>query len=227
MDIPYRPFPLYISTHKPHFVLKGRFPVHEAASKIIDLYERHAQTWDRIRSRLGTEHSWLERFRRVMPDADGQVLDLGCGCAEPMASYLIDAGHAVCGIDSSESMIEFCQQRFPGQDWRVADMRRMDLGQRYAGILAWDSFFHLTPEDQRRMFPIFQAHAQPGAALMFTSGTAHGIALGTFEGETLYHASLDHGEYVDLLNRHGFRVVEQLTEDPLCGGHTVWLAVFE
>jgi hypothetical protein len=61
---------------------------------------------------------------------------------------------------------------------------------------------------------------------MFTSGTAHGIALGTFEGETLYHASLDHAEYIELLNANGFSVVEQVMEDPDCGGHTIWLAVF-
>lgn len=200
--------------------------MHEAAHQIIDLYQRHAQTWDRIRSRRLVEQSWLDRFRQAMPVADGHVLDIGCGCAEPMAGYLINAGHAVCGIDSSMAMIALCRQRFPQHEWRVADMRQLALDQRYAGILAWDSFFHLTPEDQRRMFPIFQAHAQPGAALMFTTGTAHGVALGTFEGETLYHASLDHDEYARLLEVHGFSVVKQTTEDPACGGHTIWLAVF-
>jgi hypothetical protein len=155
--------------------------MHEAAHKIIDLYERHAHTWDRIRSRRLLEQSWLDRFRQAMPSADGNVLDIGCGGAEPMASYLIAAGQ----------------------------------------------FFHLMPEDQRRMFPIFQAHAQHGAALMFTSGTAHGIALGSFEGETLYHASLNHDEYAALLKVHGFTVIEQVTEDPACGGHTIWLAVFD
>ena len=200
--------------------------MHEAAHQIIDLYERHAQTWDRVRSRRLVEQSWLDRFRQAMPVAAGHVLDIGCGCAEPMAGYLIGAGHAVSGIDSSMAMIALCRQRFAQHDWHVADMRQLALEQRFGGILAWDSFFHLTPEDQRRMFPIFQAHAQPGAALMFTSGTAHGIALGNFEGETLYHASLDHDEYVALLDAHGFSVVEQTTEDPACGGHTIWLAVF-
>jgi SAM-dependent methyltransferase len=199
--------------------------MHEAARQIIDLYERHAQAWDRIRSRRLVEQSWLDRFRQAMPVAADHVLDIGCGYAEPMAGYLIGAGHTVCGVDSSMAMITLCQQRFPQHDWHVADMRQLALDQRYAGILARDSFFHLTPEDQRRIFPIFQAHAQHGAALMFTSGTAHGIALGNFEGETLYHACLDHDEYAALLNSHGFSVIEQTTEDPDCGGHTIWLAV--
>ena len=61
---------------------------------------------------------------------------------------------------------------------------------------------------------------------MFTSGPTHGEAIGQFEGEPLYHGSLDRAEYLALLETHGFRVVEQVTEDPACGGHTVWLSVF-
>ena len=74
------------------------------------------------------------------------------------------------------------------------------------------------------MFPIFATHAAPGAALMFTSGPAAGEALGVFEGETLYHASLDPAEYRDLLAANGFTVVGHRPEDPDCGGRTVWLA---
>ncbi len=61
-------------------------------------------------------------------------------------------------------------------------------------------------------------------ALMFTSGPAYGEAVGTYEGEPLYHASLDGAEYRTLLDESGFEVVEHIVEDPDCGGHTVWLA---
>ena len=103
-------------------------------------------------------------------------------------------------------------------------MRGLSLERRFDGLIAWDSFFHLCPDDQRGMFAVFAAHAAPGAALMFTSGPADGIAIGTFEGEPLYHASLDAGEYRALLGENGFDVVAHAVEDPSCGGHTVWLA---
>jgi hypothetical protein len=90
--------------------------------------------------------------------------------------------------------------------------------------MAWDSFFHLGFDDQRRMFPLFRRHASPGAALLFTSGPAYGEALGSFGGEVLYHASLDAAEYRALLDANGFDVVDHRIEDPDCGGHTVWLA---
>ena len=141
-----------------------------------------------------------------------------------MAEYLIAAGHPVVGIDSSPVMIDACRERFATQEWIVADMRALSLQRKFFGVLAWDSFFHLSHDDQRNMFAVFRAHAAPNAALMFTSGPAHGEAIGLFAGEPLYHASLDGAEYRSLLDRNGFRVVSHVVEDAGCGGHTVWLA---
>lgn len=199
--------------------------MHPSAARIIELYEHHAHAWDADRGRGLFERDWLERFRAVMAPL-AAVLDLGCGAGEPLARYLIEQGHAVTGVDGAPSLIRLCEGRFPDQKWIVADMRELDLGVRFGGILAWNSFFHLTPKDQRAMFAIFRAHAAPGAALMFTSGPAHGEAIGSFRGEPLYHASLDADVYTALLGAHGFEVVAHTAEDATCGGHTVWLAQF-
>ena len=59
---------------------------------------------------------------------------------------------------------------------------------------------------------------------MFTSGPSHGEAIGTFQGEQLYHGSLDETEYRSLLNENGFDVLSHVVEDPTCGRHTIWLA---
>jgi len=59
---------------------------------------------------------------------------------------------------------------------------------------------------------------------MFTSGHTHGEAIGEFEGEPLYHASLDAAEYRQLLEDHGFAVVAYQEDDPSSYGRTVWLA---
>lgn len=190
---------------------------------IIPLYQRHAQAYDRLRGRGLFEKSWLDAFAALLPTG-GAVLDIGCGMGEPLARDMIGRGFAVTGIDSSTDLIAMARARFPQQTWMVADMRALSLGRTFDGLMAWDSFFHLAPNDQRRMFAIFRDHAAPHAALMFTSGPAHGEAIGTFEGEPLYHASLDPQEYRALLDAHGFRVVRHVAEDPACGGHTVWLA---
>jgi SAM-dependent methyltransferase len=195
------------------------------ADKIIDLYDRHAASWDRLRARELMEKAWLDRFLALVPTA-GSILDIGCGSAEPIDCYLIGAGHRLTGVDSSTAMIAMCKNRFPNHEWVVEDMRTLSLARRFNGSLAWDSFFHLTQDDQRRMFPIFAAHSEPNAALMFTSGPRRGEAIGTFQGEPLFHASLDADEYRFLLGKFGFELVSYVAEDAGCGWHTVWLARF-
>lgn len=194
--------------------------------RIVGLYEDHAAELDRQRRRGLTEaelmdgawmehafmeKAWLDRFLAVLP-AGGSILDIGCGSGQPVARYMFGRGYAVTGIDSSPSLIALARGRFPAGKWIVADM------------IAWHSFFHLSQADQRRMFAHFAAHAAPGAALMFTSGPEHGEAIGEWMGEALYHASLDAGEYRELLDKHGFDVVAHRANDPDCGGATVWLA---
>jgi len=193
------------------------------ADRIIALYEAHARRWDEDRGRTLFEKPWLDRFAELLPEG-GAVLDIGCGSGEPIARHLIAGGYRVTGIDSSPTLIGLCRSRFPHAEWRVADMRSLSLGPRFDGMLAWDSFFHLTPDDQRSMFAVFRAHAAAAAALMFTSGPRAGEAIGSYQGEPLYHSSLDPDEYAALLRRHGFEIAAHRAEDPDCGGHTVWLA---
>ena len=194
-----------------------------SSNDIIALYERHANGFDTDRGKSLFEKAWLDRFLAVI-DADASILDIGCGSGEPIARYFLEAGHRVTGVDSSATLIGLCRERFPAETWAVGDMRQLDIGRQFGGILAWDSFFHLTPEDQRGMFPIFRAHAGPGAALMFTSGPSAGEAIGSYRGDALYHASLDTAEYRTLLGENGFTVIAHVKEDAGCGGRTVWLA---
>ena len=190
---------------------------------IAQLYERHARAFDRDRGRALQERAWLDRFLSLLPPT-GHVLDLGCGMGEPLARYLIERGVRVTGVDTSPTLIAMCRARFPEGEWIVGDMRQVALAREFGGLLAWDSFFHLSQDDQRAMFAVFAAHAREGAALMFTSGPDEGETVGTYCGEPLFHASLSSGEYRTRLGAHGFEVVEHVVDDTACGDHTVWLA---
>ena len=195
------------------------------SENIIALYERHAEAWVQARLLESTlyEKPWLDRFCALLPPG-GQILDCGCGAGVPIARYFEQCGFAVTGVDSSPGMVRTFRARMPAQRALVADMRTLSLPERFHGILAWDSFFHLSHGDQRKIFTTFRNHAARGAALMFTSGPSHGEVVGQLEGEPLYHASLDAAEYRQLLEQQGFAVVDHQPEDQSCFGRTVWLA---
>jgi SAM-dependent methyltransferase len=196
--------------------------VNSDAARVIDLYERHAKNWDQDRGRGLFEKPWLDQFLSLVSPG-GPILDLGCGSAEPIARFLIEQGYQVTGADSSPPMIDICKQRFPLQQWVLADMRELCLEARFDGIIAWDSLFHLCPEDQRRMFPLLRQHLSASATLLFTSGPAGGEVIGEYRGEPLYHGSLESAEYRELLQHNGFAIVSHVVKDMACGNHTIWL----
>lgn len=197
---------------------------HPDAARVIALYERHAGAWSRDRGDRLVERTWLDQFLAALPRQRRAVLDVGCGTAVPIGHYLIEQGCQLHGVDSSSAMIAMSATRHPDHHWQVADMRALALGRQFNGIIAWDSLFHLPALDQRRMFPIFARHAAPGAVLLFNSGPSAGEQIGRYQGEPLYHASLDAYEYRALLGDNGFDVVAHALTDPDCGQRTVWLA---
>jgi SAM-dependent methyltransferase len=199
----------------------------ELAGRIIDHYEQHAREWDADRNRqVGpwNDKPWHDRFIAELPPA-ARVLDLGCGSGYPVARHMAERGLLVTGVDSSPTLISLCRQRLPDHEWLIGDMRSLRLSRHFDGVLAWDSFFHLMPDDQRRMFDVFAQHAGASAVLMFNSGPDHGETVGEYRGAPLYHASLGPDEYATLLDGIGFAVVVHTVEDwNTGGGRTVWLA---
>jgi SAM-dependent methyltransferase len=193
------------------------------SERIPEVYDAVAAEFDRARSGHLVERAYHERVLAALPPCS-DILDLGCGSGDPVARFYVEAGHRVTGVDVSTALLALARERFPDCTWIQQDMRALNLKKSFAAILAWDSFFHLPPDGQRAMFPLFALHAAPGAALLFTSGTEEGSSVGSMFGQDLYHASLSTAEYARLLREHGFAVSLHRVADPDCGGHTVWLA---
>lgn len=208
-----------------HLMTKGRKPLTENhADNIINLYHSNAASWVRLRGDDLIEQAWLDRFLAMLPKGGRDVLDLGCGSGRPISKYLIEKSCRVTGVDGAAALIDIARESFPEQTWIVSDMRNLpSLGQ-FHGVVAWHSLFHLTPADQRPMFEIFGRLCRAGAVLMFTSGTELGEAIGIFEGQPLYHGSLDSVEYRILLQSNGFDLIQYVENDATCGGANVWIA---
>ena len=193
------------------------------ASLIIEHYEKHATAWDSDGQNSGwNDQVWHDRFIGSL-SAGAHVLDLGCGAGRPVAQHMHERGLQVTGVDASPTMISLCRSRLPDHQWMVADMRRLSLEDRFDGIMAWDSFFHLDLDDQRRMFAVFSEHSSDRAVLMFNTGPEHGEAVGSYRGDPLYHASLAPSEYLALIGGTGFEVIDHAVNDAQAGGRTVWL----
>lgn len=191
--------------------------------RIAAHYERNAHAFDAARRARFVERPWLDRFLLGVPRG-GHVLDLGCGGGEPIARYLIDRGHALTGVDLSQALIGLARTRFTRHHWLKGDMRTVALEGPFQGALAWDSLFHLAPEDQAATIARVAAWLAPGGMFLFNTGPARGEVTGSQFGEPLYHASLDPAEYRALFAEFGLMEIAFTPDDFATGGRSVWLA---
>lgn len=169
------------------------------------------------------ERPWLERALRDVPSG-GAVLDLGCGAGDPIAVWLVAQGYDVTGADFAPAMLDLFRARLPQAHAVHADMRALDLGQRFDAIVGWGSFFHLTQDEQRSALPCIVQHLNPGGRLLLTVGPQAGEVTGTAGGKTVFHASLAPSEYAERLAALNAPVECFAPQAVDAAGHTMLLA---
>lgn len=195
----------------------------DLAERTQDVYERIAHQFAAQRPKSLIERPWLDRFLAQLPQG-GDILDLGCGAGEPIAAYFMQQGFRVLGLDASQAMIDLARENLPDGRWHVGDMRDLDLGMQFNGVIGWNSFFHLTQDEQRDVLPRIASHLHTNGALLLSVGPEEGEVAGHVCADPVYHASLSPSEYADILNRLDMDFVDFMPEDPACFGMTLLLA---
>lgn len=80
----------------------------EAAS--IQYFARHAEEWDQIRSLLSPDEPVEDALLRLLPDALGQLLDIGTGTGRMAQCFAPRAAH-VTALDKSPDMLRIARTR--------------------------------------------------------------------------------------------------------------------
>jgi len=199
-----------------------------AADRVTAAYDRIALAWRE--DRLGAAEPFRERSlvdRLVAPLPPGaRVLDVGCGCGEPIAAYLAGCGFAVTGIDGSAQMLQCARAGVPGATFILGDMRAADPGGPFDALVAWDSVFHLPRADHPRVFARFHSWLWPGGRLLVSlGGTADQGFTSGMHGETFFYSAHDPALALRLLGAAGFAVEHWEVDDPSSRGHVAVLAV--
>lgn len=202
---------------------KEREQLSQIKASTKDVYERQATFWHNHRSRSLYEKAWLDRFIAFLrPGA--RLLDLGCGSGEPIARYLLANEFEVVGVDYSRQMIRIAETLLPDAEWLVGDMRALPTAGPFEGICGWDSFFHLSVEEQRAVLPELCELIRPGGVLLVTVGAAEDEVTGYVGNDPVYHASLSPAEYEEILRGNGFNDITYAAQDHLCKGRSILLA---
>jgi hypothetical protein len=123
-----------------------------SSDRVRAIYEKYAREWDAERNGLGWNDKGLARSFREPADrwVERARLRMRLGRsrrAQPCSASTPSNGRRyVADNDLTLSPAH------AGRAVAGADMRTVSLAKKFDGILGWDSYFFLEPEDQRRMF---------------------------------------------------------------------------
>ncbi|HMH77507.1 MAG TPA: class I SAM-dependent methyltransferase [Candidatus Udaeobacter sp.] len=141
----------------------------EDVSRTRESYDELAATYtERIFTELAGKPLDRHLLNRLAEDVRGHglVADLGCGPGH-VARYLHDQGVRMLGIDLSPRMIDSARQRSPDIEFRVGDMRALDLPDgALAGIVAFYSLIHIGEPEMGATLRELRRVLAPGGLLL-------------------------------------------------------------
>jgi SAM-dependent methyltransferase len=146
-----------------------------------------------------------------------KALDVGCGTGGRIVTALVDAGFDVTGIDVSQNMLKIARDNHRGVHFVLGDVCTWESSEAFDIIIAWDSLIHIPYRMQRKVTRSLCGSLADKGVILITVGATDGVIMGTMQGETFYHSSLDEDEYLRIMKAAGCRCIllerDQFPED--------------
>lgn len=170
-----------------------------------------------------------------------KVLDLGCGTGEPVARYIIEKGFRVVGVDESKKMLEIARRVVPEAEFIQSDMVEVQLTDKFAAAVAWDSIFHVERQHHPAVYrKLADALESGGRLLLSTGGSGVDASMvdstseaGPIEvtgftsemyGHTFFYSGYEPEITRKLLEAAGFEIEMWEVDDPSSRGHIAVIA---
>ena len=137
-----------------------------------------------------------------------RVLDVGCGAGVPVASFLVDSGFDVVGVDFSEGMIELARENVPGAEYVKGSMTGLGFkGNSFDGLTAFYSIIHVPRERHFSLFEDFHRILRPDGAMFICMGPDEWEAVDEYYGSDMFWSHYSPEKSLQLVRDAGFRII--------------------
>jgi 2-polyprenyl-3-methyl-5-hydroxy-6-metoxy-1,4-benzoquinol methylase len=185
--------------------------------QVFSSYNKIADQWNAARI-SAFDPKYIDLLLEHLADK-AEILDAGCGAGMPIARYLVDRGCSVFGIDASEAMLEIAKQQVPEARFVLGDMLVHESKERYTGIVAWDSIFHIPRVQHLNIFQKFHQWLLPNGALLLSLGGSMWEGISEMFGHEFFYSGFAPNESLRLLEKAGFEILLSEIDDPSHQGH--------
>jgi cyclopropane fatty-acyl-phospholipid synthase-like methyltransferase len=184
-------------------------------------YDSIASGFAEMRDSFYKEQKYIDILTDYLQPG-ASILDVGCGSGYPIASYLIDRGFQVTGVDSSKELLKIAETKCPKMKAVFGDIRTVTITQQFDAIIEWWCLFHIPKEDQAKMIARFASWIKSGGYLEFTSGDSEfHLTDSAMLNQELNFYGVNPEEYEKLLSKNGFKLLLKENDQDQ---HLVWIA---
>ena len=176
----------------------------EITSRTLAYYEQRAEEF-----RAGTrDHDVSQNITALLRHMQGEspftILDFGCGPGRDLKTFAA-LGHTAIGLDGAAALVAMARADTGCVVWQQ-DFSALDLpGERFDGIFANASLFHVPSQELPRVLRQLHAALKPAGVLF--SSNPHGQNEEGWNGER-YGAYHDLGAWRRYLSHAGFTELE-------------------
>jgi cyclopropane fatty-acyl-phospholipid synthase-like methyltransferase len=164
------------------------------------------------------ERLYLDRFAALAAPG-AHLLDLGFGSGKPIARYLLDRGFQITGVDASREMLRLGAINCPEAELVSQDILEFQPGQRFGGMIAWDSLFHIAKHRHAALFRSMLQWLEPGCPLLLSLGGSDDEFTDSMYGAEFFYSGYAPATNIALLREAGFDIVVADVDDSSSKGH--------
>ena len=119
-------------------------------------------TADRTNAGAGGDIELLDAFLTQLPP-DSQVLDAGCGAGIPVGDRVVDAGHALVGLDFSISQLGLAHADIPASRLVQGDLTALPVASATVdAVVSFYAIIHVPRDEHARVFEECHRVLRPG-----------------------------------------------------------------
>lgn len=174
-------------------------------------YEKNARQFlcKRDGSNIGSEvvRGWAHKLPK-----NAKVLELACGGGYPITKTLVEAGVKLWAEDSSKTLIETFQSRFPSVAMKCERVQESQFfNRKFDAAIAIGLLFLLPEPEQMALIKKISNFLIPGGRFLFTSPIETGAWQDMNTGIQCY--SLGYKKYKEALEKSGFRIIANFYDE--------------
>lgn len=117
-------------------------------------YDSIATGFAEMRNSFSTEQKYIDLLISYL-HARASILDVGCGSGFPIASYLINHGFQVTGVDSSKELLKIADEKCPKMKTILGDIRNVEIEHQFDAVVEWWCLMHVPRRSRENDCKIF------------------------------------------------------------------------